>query len=46
MKTGTEIRTLRGHTSLVDSVVLSPDGQAIASCGWDTTIRVWDVRPQ
>jgi len=43
IRTGTEIRTLRGHTSLVDSVALSPDGKALASCSWDTTIRVWDL---
>ena len=39
IRTGKEILTLHGHTSLIDSVALSPDGKAIASCSWDTTIR-------
>ena len=33
---------LQGHTSVVNSVVYSPDGSHIVSGSWDKTIRVWD----
>ncbi|KAL5512558.1 hypothetical protein ACEPAG_3211 [Sanghuangporus baumii] len=37
------IKVLSGHTSLVSSVVFSPDGKRIASGFYDHTIRVWDA---
>jgi len=40
---GTEIRTLRGHTSDVYSVAFSPDGKILASGSGDNTIQLWDV---
>jgi WD40 repeat protein len=36
-------RTLTGHTSIVISVAVTPDGTKIVSGSWDGTIRVWDV---
>ena len=39
--TGTLLRTLTGHTSLVYSVAFSPDGNTIASGSLDT-IRLWN----
>ncbi len=33
---------LRGHTSYVNPVAYSPDGQWIASGSWDGTARLWD----
>ncbi|NES22029.1 MAG: hypothetical protein F6K41_24680 [Symploca sp. SIO3E6] len=35
--------TLRKHSSWVESVAISSDGQAIVSTGLDNTIRIWDL---
>ncbi|MFC1792772.1 protein kinase [Planctomycetota bacterium] len=38
------IMTLQGHVEGgVYSVRFSPDGKWLASCGYDSTIRIWDV---
>jgi hypothetical protein len=37
-------RCLRGHAERVTAVAISPDGTRALSCGWDSTVRLWDVQ--
>ncbi|QDU54473.1 protein kinase domain-containing protein [Aeoliella mucimassa] len=43
LATASEIKTLRGHGSRVESVAMAPDGSHAASASQDSTIRVWNV---
>jgi WD40 repeat protein len=36
-------KTLEGHTGWVLSIAFSPDGETLASCSTDGTIRFWDI---
>lgn len=39
------IKTLNGHSNLVTSVAISPDGRTLASGSADQTIKIWLVSP-
>ena len=44
VQTGDCCAVLEGHSSEVNTVVFSPDGQWVASGSGDRTVRVRDVR--
>ena len=43
VSSGKRIKTLKGHSSSVTSVVFSADGEYLASGSYDKTIGVWRV---
>jgi len=43
MATGTEVRTLAGHTESVRLVSISSDGSYVVSGSSDNTVKIWDM---
>ncbi len=39
----TELRTCKGHGSIVTELVFQHDNTVLASSSWDRTVRLWDV---
>jgi len=42
-ESGEELKTLEGHTHVVNFVVFSPDGKKIVTTSYDKTTRIWDA---
>ena len=40
---GTLVHTFEGHTSSVNALAATPDGQHVISGGYDTLVKVWNV---
>jgi len=38
------VNILNGHSGLVSSVAISPDGNTLVSGSWDNTIKIWNLR--
>ncbi|MFW6357854.1 MAG: protein kinase domain-containing protein [Chroococcales cyanobacterium] len=36
-------KTLNGHTSFVNTIIISPDGKTLISGSADKTIKIWDI---
>ena len=43
VQTGKLLDVLSGHTAPVSGLAFSPNGDQLASCSWDRSIRLWSV---
>lgn len=43
VETAKPVHTLKGHTDAVAAVAFSPNGELLASGGWDGIAKVWDA---
>jgi WD40 repeat protein len=44
-QTGELLRELPGHSTSIDQLTFSPDGQFLVSATYDGTLRIWGIRP-
>jgi WD40 repeat protein len=43
VKTGRQLTELRGHKDWIGGIAFSPDGKRLASGGFGSSIRIWDI---
>jgi len=43
MRSHCAMAVLRGHTNIITSLAFTPDGQYLASCSGDHTVRMWPI---
>jgi WD40 repeat protein len=43
VESGREVAHLRGHATAVAATAFSPDGERLATCSWDGTVKLWDA---
>ena len=43
LSTGKELITFKGHTNIVWSVAISPDGKRLATGSFDSTVKIWET---
>jgi WD40 repeat protein len=44
MATAKEIRTLKGHSGMIESLAISSDGDTLVSGAWDSTVKSWNIK--
>jgi WD40 repeat protein len=44
LKNPSEKKVLRGHSSLVFGIAISPDDRWLVSAGWDEQVQLWDLK--
>ncbi|MBD2543659.1 WD40 repeat domain-containing protein [Planktothricoides raciborskii] len=37
------LKTLKGHSGIVSSLAITPDGEKLITASWDNTIKIWNL---